>query len=154
MIQSILVVCLGNTCRSPMAADLLRQALPDCRVESAGLDPPVGAAADPRAIRLLAQEGRDIGSHRARAINNALISGADLVLVMDSEQRIVLESQYPEARGKIHRLCEAVQTDVPDPHGCSQAMFVIVLGLIRRGVEAWTAQLHMADLEGRLGEAS
>ncbi|RDK04971.1 low molecular weight protein-tyrosine-phosphatase [Cupriavidus lacunae] len=154
MIRSILAVCLGNRCRSPMAADLLRQALPDCSVISAGLAPPVGASADPRVIRLLAKEGLDLAPHLARELDAGMVAGADLVLVMDTEPREWLESVYPEARGKTHRLCEAEQADIPDPYGCSQAMFVIVLGLIRQGVQAWSAQIHSEAQATRYGEAT
>ncbi|WP_439672250.1 protein-tyrosine-phosphatase [Cupriavidus necator] len=154
MIRSILVVCLGNRCRSPMAADLLQQALPACQVMSAGLAPPVGAGADPHVIRLLAKEGLNLAHHRAREIDAAMVASADLVLVMDSEQREWLESLYPEARGKTYRLCEAEQADIPDPYGGSQTMFLIVLGLIRQGVRAWSAQIHLDAQDTRCGEAS
>ncbi len=154
MIRRILVVCLGNTCRSPMAASLLRQALPGCQVMSAGLAPPVGAAADPRAVRVLALEGRDLSAHRARAVDAALVANADLVLVMDVEQREAIETQYPEARGKTFRLCEAAHADVPDPYGGSQSMFVIVLGLIKLGVESWSAHVQATEPAHRYGEAS
>ena len=154
MIRSILVVCLGNRCRSPMAADLLRQALPGCSISSAGLAPPVGAGADPRVIRLLAKEGLDLAPHRARELDAAMVAGADLVLVMDSEQRAWLEDLYPDARGKTYRLCEAGQADIPDPYGGSQAMFLIVLGLIRQGVQAWSAQIQSEAQSTRYGEAT
>jgi protein-tyrosine phosphatase len=158
MIRSILVVCLGNRCRSPMAADLLQRALPNCRVISAGLAPPVGATADPRVIRLLASDGIDLAMHRARAVDADLVAQADLVLVMDSEQCHVLGDRYPDARAKIFRLCEYEQTDIPDPYGGSHTMFVIVLGLIRQGVESWSAQIQGTTQANTLavgyGEAS
>lgn len=153
MVRSILVICIGNRCRSPMAAALLSRALPGCRVLSAGLAPPVGATADPRAVRLLAIEGDDLSQHRARALDATLVAGADLVLVMDEEQRDAVEALYPHARGKTHRLCEQQQADVPDPFGGSQSMFVIALGLIKKGVESWSARIHAAEPTHRHGEA-
>lgn len=148
-VRTILVVCLGNTCRSPMAAGLLRLALPECRVESAGLAPPVGAAADPRAVRLLHGEGCDLDDHCARAVDAAQIEAADLVLVMETDQRSYLERRYPCALGKTHRLCEHEQADVPDPYGGSQSMFVIALGLIKLGVESWSARIRSAAANPR-----
>ncbi|PLP97066.1 low molecular weight protein-tyrosine-phosphatase [Cupriavidus pauculus] len=148
-IHNILVVCLGNICRSPMAAGLLRQALPECRVESAGLAPPVGAGADPRAVRLLSTEGCDLAAHRARAIDFQQIAAADLVLVMDSEQRTWLETHFPGALGKTYRLCEHEQTDVPDPIGGSQSMFVIALGLIKLGVDSWSTHVRAVAIDSR-----
>lgn len=154
MIRSILVICVGNVCRSPMAACLLRRALPDCEVASAGLAPPVGANADPRAVRLLANEGCDLASHRARAVDAIMVAAADLVLVMDNEQRRELELLFPQARGKTYRLCEFVQADVPDPYGCSVSMFNIVLELIKQGVATWLAQFEAVASARTDGEAS
>jgi protein-tyrosine phosphatase len=142
MIKSILVVCLGNICRSPMAETLLREALPNCQIASAGLAPLEGAAADPRAVSLLGAEGSAIRAHRARTVNAALIDWADLVLVMDGEQRDEIEERFPQARGKVYRLCEFVHADVPDPFGCSQNMFSIVLGLIKQGIESWSVRIQ------------
>ncbi len=154
MVRTILVVCLGNTCRSPMAAALLRRALPHCEVSSAGLEPPVGATADPRAARLLAADGADLSAHRAQAIDAAMVAHADLVLVMDTEQREEVETLYPHARGKTHLLCEREQADVPDPYSCSQRMFIIVLGLIKQGVESWSARILATKLADCHREAS
>lgn len=154
MIRSILVVCLGNRCRSPMAACLLEDAFPGCHVISAGLAPPVGATADPRAVRLLAREGKDLSLHRAQALDASMVADADLVLVMDDEQRDVMEARYPQARGKTYRLCELQHADVPDPYGCSQNMFGIVLELIREGIASWTAQLGVRAPSVCHGEAS
>ena len=154
MIRSILVVCLGNRCRSPMAESLLRRALPNCRVRSAGLDPPVGATADPRAASLLAMEGCTLESHRAVTVDESLIAVSDLVLVMDNEQRDELERLYPQARGKTYRLCEFSHVDVPDPYGGSQGMFVLVLGLIKQGVESWSAHIQAITPANSYGKAS
>ncbi|WP_037025038.1 low molecular weight protein-tyrosine-phosphatase [Cupriavidus sp. GA3-3] len=155
MVHSILVVCIGNICRSPMAACLLGHVLPACEVVSAGLAPPVGAPADPNAVRLLAREGFDIVGHRARAVDDALVAAADLILVMDSEQRDELERVFPHARGKTHRLCEYTHTDVPDPYGCSPKMFGIVLELIKQGIASWSIRLGAAAAPAHVqGEAS
>ncbi|KAI3596873.1 Low molecular weight protein tyrosine phosphatase [Cupriavidus necator H850] len=142
MPRTILVVCLGNICRSPMAAVLLNRALPGCDVTSAGLAPPVGAAADPRAVRLLAHEGCDLAGHRARAVDSVLVESADLVLVMESLQREALEQRFPQSRGKTFRLCEGMDLDVPDPYGSSQQMFSIVLEMIKQGILSWSSQLE------------
>ncbi|WP_327077332.1 arsenate reductase/protein-tyrosine-phosphatase family protein [Cupriavidus necator] len=76
MVRSILVICVGNVCRSPMAACLPSRVRPACDVVSAGLAPPVGAPADPSAVRLLASEGYDLAGHRACAADEALVAVA------------------------------------------------------------------------------
>lgn len=154
MIQNILVVCLGNTCRSPMAECLLRQALPMCEIRSAGLAPPVGAAAHPRTISLMAREGHELRGHRARELDTELVAWADLVLVMDLEQRDEVEHRFPEARGRVYRIGEFIQTDVPDPFGCSQNMFTIALGLIKKGIESWSERVRVNAPTECHGEAT
>ena len=106
MIDSILVVCVGNICRSPMAEGLLRQSLPDRRIASAGIDALAGQPADPIAIELMRARDLDITAHRARQLQPRMIIDAGMVLVMELAHRRHLESQYPPARGKIFRLCE------------------------------------------------
>ncbi|QEZ44069.1 low molecular weight protein-tyrosine-phosphatase [Cupriavidus oxalaticus] len=154
MVKTILVVCIGNICRSPMAAHLLQQALPGCSVSSAGLAPPVGAPADPRAARLLAGDGISLHEHRARAISTFMVNTADLVLVMDNDQRDELEFLFPQARGKTFRLCEFLKADVPDPYGCSMSMFTIVLELIKQGIASWSVQIEATAPINTHGEAS
>lgn len=87
---SILIVCYGNTCRSPMAAGALRRALADrdlsgvVQVSSAGIavrDP--GGPADPRAIRATSARGIDIAGHRRRQLSLVDVEAADLVLAVD-----------------------------------------------------------------------
>lgn len=137
-----------------MAEQLLRRALPDRRIVSAGISPPEGAGADPRAIRLLAQEGLDLRPHRTRPIDLALISEADLILVMESDQRQQIEATYADAHGKTYRLCESIDADVPDPIASTHGMFAVVLGMIRFGVESWSARVQQLENESGYEEAS
>lgn len=142
MIDRVLVICVGNICRSPMAEGLLREALPDCRLSSAGLGALVGHPADPIAIELMQARGVDIGGHRARQLHGAMMVESDLVLVMELNQQRHLEKQYPLARGKIFRVCESLKTDVADPYRQGRGAFEEALGLIAQGVESWTARIN------------
>lgn len=154
MIRNILVVCIGNTCRSPMAQALLQRALPTCEIRSAGLAPPEGAAAHPRVIALMSGEGHELRGHRARTVDAALVEWADLVLVMDLEQRDEIERRFPQARGRVYRIGEFIQADVPDPFGCSHSMFAIALGLIKKGIESWSERIRAIAPAECHGEAS
>ena len=60
--KTILVLCIGNICRSPMAEALLLRALPGMTVRSAGLDAMIGEPADPTSIAL--QERPDYANGR------------------------------------------------------------------------------------------
>ncbi|MES3025505.1 MAG: low molecular weight protein-tyrosine-phosphatase [Pseudomonadota bacterium] len=139
--DGILVVCIGNICRSPMAEGLLKRALPQKRIYSAGLGALIGKPADPIARQLMVEDGVDIGEHRAQQISTALVARAELVLVMDLEQKRHVETMYPIARGKVFRLCEASRQDVPDPYREGIDSFKNAQRLIAEGVQVWSEQI-------------
>lgn len=142
MIKQILVVCIGNICRSPMAEGLLKQALPDLRVTSAGLGALVGHPADPLAQALMSGAGIDISAHRARQITDAIARDADLILVMDEQQKAQMAKQYPYARGRVFRLAEAAKKDIPDPYRQSPELFDAVFELAQNGVNDWVKRIN------------
>lgn len=139
--KNILVICIGNICRSPMAEALLKKSLPDRFVYSAGLGAMIGKPADPLSVQLMAEQGIDITTHRAQQISTPLVSHADLILVMDSEQKKYIETQYIGTRGKVFRLCEATKVDVPDPYREGIESFRAAQRLIEDGVRFWTEQI-------------
>jgi protein-tyrosine phosphatase len=141
-VKSILVVCEGNICRSPMAEGLLAAALPGVMLHSAGLGALVGAPADEMALQLMSQRGIDITSHRARQITRQMCLDADLVFVMEREQRQRLEKTYPEACGRIFRLGEPVEQDVPDPYRKPAAAFRTALSIIDEGISHWVHRIR------------
>lgn len=137
MMQSILTICVGNICRSPMAEGLLAAALPHMTVASAGTGALAGERADATARQLMHERGIDIEEHRAKQVTREMCQQADIVLVMDIDQRRYLEDRYPFACGKVFRLCEHSKQDVPDPYRQPQEAFEQSLGLIERGVNDW-----------------
>ncbi|CAB3671597.1 Low molecular weight protein-tyrosine-phosphatase Ptp [Paraburkholderia phenoliruptrix] len=141
MIRSMLVVCVGNICRSPMAEYLLRRELEGIVVESAGLDALTGYAADPAAIQVCAENGLDISKHRARPLNAALVSVTDLILTMERVHSQEIMHRHPSARGKVFRLGDVEDFDVPDPYRKPLSHFYEVYELIARGTESWTSRI-------------
>lgn len=141
MIQRILVVCIGNICRSPMAEGLLKRALPDVQTNSAGLAAMVGHGADPVALSIMADAGIDFSAHRARMLTESLAREADIILVMDEQQKQQISLLYPHARGKVFRLAEASNQDIPDPYRQEQAVFHKVYSLIQSGVDEWVKRI-------------
>jgi protein-tyrosine phosphatase len=135
----ILVVCIGNICRSPMAEAALSARLRGrslhVNVESAGIAALVGRPADPIAQELMSERGLDISAHRARQLTPELISAFELVLVMDAEQQRAVESMSPSARGRVHRLGRWGDFDVPDPYRRGRPAFDRAYELIERGVD-------------------
>lgn len=142
MIRRVLVVCIGNICRSPMAEGLLRRALPDLQISSAGLAALVGYGADPIAVEIMAEQGIDIGAHRARMVTDALVKDSELILVMDSRQQEQIAAAYPHARGKVFRLGETARQDIPDPYRESAGVFRASFDLIEAGSSAWVKRIN------------
>ncbi|WP_025597702.1 low molecular weight protein-tyrosine-phosphatase [Burkholderia sp. WSM2230] len=141
MIRSMLVVCVGNICRSPMAEYLLRRELEGIAVASAGLDALTGYAADGAAVQVCAENGLDISQHRARQLNAALVSAADLILTMEGAHMQEIMRRHPSARGKVFRLGDADDLDIPDPYRKPLPHFYEVYELIARGTESWTSRI-------------
>jgi protein-tyrosine phosphatase len=142
VIKRILVICIGNICRSPIAEGLLARAWPDKTVVSAGLGALVGHPAAPFSVQLMAEQGVDISAHRAQSVTPALVSAADLILTMDLAQKRHIEKIYPTARGKVFRLGES---DIPDPYRQDMAAFRRTFHLLSQGVDALTARVAHID---------
>ncbi|MEJ8838468.1 low molecular weight protein-tyrosine-phosphatase [Ramlibacter sp. AN1133] len=140
--KNVLVVCVGNVCRSPMAQGVLAAQLPGWKIDSAGLDALIGAPADEIAVRLLRQRGIEIGDHRAVQITRRMCMAADVVLVMSREQRRQLESIYPETCGRVFRLAEHADRDIPDPYRQPETAFRHALKLIDEGVTSWVQRIQ------------
>ena len=83
----VLLVCTGNTCRSPMAAGALRRLLEAdggrILVESAGTAAWDDQPATEAAVRVAASAGVDLSGHRSRRLTPTIVRGADIVLVME-----------------------------------------------------------------------
>ena len=144
VIRHIIVVCVGNICRSPMAEALLRNALrgqEEITVESAGLGALVGHPASEFAVELMQERGIDISSHRAQQLTPDLVSKADLILVMESGHRRVIDENDITARGKVHRLGEWQDKDIDDPYRQEKTAFIEALADIESGIASWVEKL-------------
>ncbi len=87
----VLIVCTGNTCRSPMAEAMLAKAVTDAglkgiEVSSAGIGAWEGAAASEGALLVMLERGYDLSTHRARQLTRGMVDGADLILAMGRAQ--------------------------------------------------------------------
>ncbi|MEK7233084.1 MAG: low molecular weight protein arginine phosphatase [Elusimicrobiota bacterium] len=122
MTRSVLFVCTGNTCRSPMAeyffVQLSREAGLPCAVSSAGTQAAIGMPLSSGAAAVFAARGIGPVSHRARRACKTLLDQADAVYVMERAHRDDLASRFPESAAKIAVLREAaglMPVDVEDP---------------------------------------
>lgn len=136
-IKNILVVCIGNICRSPMAEYLLKQQYPNLYIESAGISGLTGHAADQKAMLCMQRLGIDMQPHVAKKLNSELIRKADLILVMSQNQQKHIEQTWPFAKGKTFRLGHWQSKNISDPYQHNQTVFDETCQLIQACVTDW-----------------
>jgi len=142
MSYKILLVCMGNICRSPTAHGVLRHRLAQTHlsgvvtVDSAGTHSyHVDAPPDARSQVHAQQRGYDLSDLRARQVTDDDFADADLILAMDWDNLALLQAQCPpEHQHKLRRLAEffntSHQTVVPDPYHGGADGFDVVLDLV------------------------
>ena len=125
---SVLYVCTGNTCRSPMAHAMMERKIsekfgrlsPDgkCPVValSAGVSAYGGEPASHGAIAAIRQFGTTLDQHQSTQLNAALVEQADLILAMGQRHKHVIVSQWPSAASKVH-LISPDGGEISDPFG-------------------------------------
>src|SRR5690606_10687714 len=114
---TMLLVCSGNTCRSPMAEDLAAKILADARglgvedletagvrVISAGVFAMPGQPAAAEAIEVMGKMGLDLSTHRSRTVTPELLREADVVFTMTEAHRRAVADMAPWAADKVFRL--------------------------------------------------
>ncbi|HEX6988920.1 MAG TPA: L-threonylcarbamoyladenylate synthase [Bacillota bacterium] len=146
--RRILMVCTGNTCRSPMAAALLR-ALAEAAgyevdVRSAGVAAIEGSPPAREAVEVLATRGIALEGHRSRRLSADDVAWADVILTMTAHQRDQVRALYPEAGDRIQtlgRYAAGSESDIEDPIGGDAARYRATLaaieGLLRRLLTRW-----------------
>ena len=145
MVDRVLIVCVGNICRSPMAEVMLRDRLAKDRkvvVESAGLAAMVGNPIDPLAESVLAEHGLSGESHLARQIEGSLVQSADIIFTMDKRQRAALLALAPWARSKVVLLGKwQGDVEIPDPYRRQRSAFDHAYQLIDSAIGSWRRYL-------------
>jgi protein-tyrosine phosphatase len=144
MTRSILFVCLGNTCRSPLAEGLLRRLLLESGqgsefvIASAGTRVrDIGGPSDPRARAVASTRGVDITDLRSRQASADDVANYDLLLTMDEATRLDLLALAPDAAHKIRLLLDFAPgyglKDIPDPFNGAPEDYTLALDLIEGG---------------------
>lgn len=153
-VQSVLFVCMGNLCRSPLSlayAQRLAASLPwaaRLRLASRGTHEHTrGASADLRTAMLARAKGLDLGGHRATPVELADLQGFDLIIAHDERNLADLRRICPpQHQHKLRLLLEFAahsgHTEVPDPYHGDHSDFILADELIRQGVEGLFAELQ------------
>ena len=145
---SILFVCTANRFRSPLAAAILKQILhhmgmsDSWEIASAGTWAETGQPALSHIAEAAQRLGIDLSPHRSRRVSEALLSGYDLILVMQASQREALLSEFPSLEERVYLLSHVVERrcyDIPDVPGSAHGVLEVIAelqSLIRRGTES------------------
>lgn len=151
--KSVLFVCKGNICRSPLAEGIARERLRaagiDVRVDSAGTqDYHVGSPPDPRAIAVARAAGIDIAGLRARQLGESDFERFDVVLAADRENLDCIARRHPHLRRPpvlLLEWCTGENAEVPDPYSGSRSDFEHVFRLLDGATEGLLRRLRQAS---------
>lgn len=125
--KTIMFVCTGNVCRSPMAAGLFydkllrEKAAGSVRVRSAGTWALEGQPASAYALQVMAERDLDIGVHLGRNLTQVDVDEADLILVMTLRHKEAIAHDFERSDGKVYLLSAMAGPpyDIQDPYGGS-----------------------------------
>ena len=146
MISSVLVVCVGNVCRSPVGERLLAQACPKLRVESAGINALVGREASSDSAEVAAENGVSVEGHIARQFTAELAADFDLILVLEKGHMKVTAEQAPACTGKTMLFGQWLgQANIADPYQRSRDFHIAVFQELKQASDSWAAKLGNAD---------
>jgi protein-tyrosine phosphatase len=147
--RSVLVVCVGNICRSPVGervlSALLRKRGVAVEVSSAGIAALVGQSADETAADVAARHGIDLQGHVARQFIRELGAAHDLILTMEPGHRREIINVSPELSGKVMQFDHwQGGKGIADPYRRSRQVHEDVFALIDVAASAWAERLAQA----------
>jgi RpiB/LacA/LacB family sugar-phosphate isomerase len=152
--KSLLFVCTGNTCRSPMAEGIARLVLegrPGWKVASAGVGAINGQAASTHAVTAMRQLGRDISGHRSQMLTAQLVREADYIFALTQSHAEGILYYHPEAAEKLFLLrefddsVESFDKDIADPIGGPLPGYVETRNQIEAGVRTAIAFIEQHE---------
>ncbi|WP_445720304.1 low molecular weight protein-tyrosine-phosphatase [Flavobacterium sp.] len=143
MATKILMVCLGNICRSPLAEGIMRSKLSeDFIVDSAGTGGwHAGELPDKRSVATAKSKGLDITNQRARQFKKSDFDTFDHIFVMDNSnyKDVMALAPNEEAKSKVKLILNEIfpgeNVDVPDPYYGGQDGFENVYNMLDKACE-------------------
>lgn len=149
--SAILVVCKGNICRSPLTEAYLKHqvekhGLP-IAVESAGLETSFGKPAHPLAQVVGTEGGFLLSKHLTQPLHKEQVERADMILVMEWEQRNRVVKVYPQATGKVFLLRQFYDQsvrEVADPYSGTLQDFQTCFSMIKQACDVLVTRMLLS----------
>src|SRR5690348_15638765 len=157
--KTVLFICTGNVCRSPMAEGLFRQAVEgrgEYRVLSAGLGALEGQPPSPYAVQAVKELGINISGQRSRMLTPDLVQAADYIFGMTHSHIDTVIMLYPLAAEKTFLLREFDETldqfekDISDPIGGSYEIYLTCRDQIEQGIPSLLRFMEQGQPPGAL----
>lgn len=152
----VLIVCTGNTCRSPMGELLLQQQIAQSQncnpdqledrgilVLSAGLAAGAGFPASSESVDAVTRYNIDLANHESQPVTDRLVKVADLILTMTRSHRQAIVNHWPEAADRTHLLSRD-NTDISDPIGRSADVYQQCAEQLNEQLANWLPDLDFS----------
>ena len=131
--KTVLFICTGNTCRSPMAEGLLKASIKgdsNIRVISAGVAAMPGQLVSRETQEILSENGGALKGFKSQQVDEVLLKEADLVIAMTSAHADRVRQFFSAHVGEVNLLCDYIDpseglagADIPDPIGMGKAAY-------------------------------
>jgi len=153
----VVLVCTGNTCRSPMAEAMLKKRFADrlrCKVQelddrgivimSAGISAAPGSRSAPEAIQAMQEQGLDLTHHESQPLSERIVRFADLILTMTRGHRDTILEHFPDAEPRVHLISRG-RGDVADPIGGPLDLYRRCAEQLDSFLQEWAAELPLDE---------
>ena len=153
----VVLVCTGNTCRSPMAEILLKKRVADrfgCKISelddrgivimSAGISASPGGRSAAEAIETMQARGLDLTQHESQPLSERIVRFADVVITMTRGHRQAILEAWPDAEPRVHLISHG-RGDVADPIGGPLDLYRRCADQLDEYLEKWVTDLPLDE---------
>ena len=158
-VQSVLFVCKGNICRSPLAEAYFRSLVEkegrSMTVRSAGLETTPGKPADARAKAVALEHRLSLEEHATTQVHRELLDQSDLIIVMEIMQKDRIQRLYPRSKGKVvllGRFDFSGSLEIADPYSGTSEDFLSCFQQVSRCCDVLAAGLAVKSRKPAMGQ--